>query len=315
MADRGETAEIRKVDVHEVFASIGAESLADFETRYRQMYEACPLRAVRLFLYYLSVRGLDPLADVMAYWAASGTLHISVLLDTDVLDKESVTPAVAYHAIAFLPDLDPRFLYKFATTVAALEDVVAIQRALRLVPALCDYSILIPWLRTLCGHSDARVKSRAVKLLCQLRPSSGQIRRTLESRDDRVRASAIEALWNPRMTRKDQEVRNILQAAVNDPSHRVVANALVGLYLLGDREALQKMIELCEAKNHLFRAAMAWAMGVVEDLRAVPALQRLAQEPSFIVRQRAANSLLALWRAGTGEKAVSGQANSQTIPA
>jgi len=315
MADQSRTEEIRKVDVHEVFASIGADSLADFETRYREMYEASPLRAVRLFLYYLSVRGLDPLADVMAYWAASGTLHISVLLDTNVLDKESITPAVAYHAMPFLPELDPRFLYKFATTVAALEDVVAIQRALRLVPALFDYSILIPWLRTLSGHSDARVKSRAVKLLCQVRPSSGQIKRTLESRDDRVRASVIEALWNPRMTRKDQEVRSILQAAVNDPSHRVVANALVGLYLMGDSDALQKMIELCEAKNHLFRAAMAWAMGVVEDLRAVPALQRLALEPSFIVRQRAANSLLALWRARADEKAISDKAKKQVTPA
>jgi len=311
MADHSGTAEIRKVDVHEVFASIGAGSLADFETRYRQMYEACPLRAVRLFLYYLSVRGLDPLADVMAYWAASGTLHISALLDTNVLDKESVTPAVAYHAIAFLPDLDPRFLYKFATTVAALQDVVAIQRALRLVPALYDSSILIPWLRTLSSHSDARVKSRAVKLLCQLRPSSGQIRRTLESRDDRVRASVIEALWNPRMTRKDQEVRAILQSAVSDPNHRVVANALVGLYLMGDTEALQKMIELCDAKNHLFRAAMAWAMGVVEDLRAVPALQRLAREPSFIVRQRATNSLMALWQTGTRETAISDAGNQE----
>jgi HEAT repeat protein len=170
------------------------------------------------------------------------------------------------------------------------------------VPALFDYSILIPWLRNLSAHSDKRVRSRAAKLLCQLRPSNGQIKRNLESRDDRVRASAIEGLWNPRMTRKDQEVRSFLQNAVNDTNHRVVANALVGLYLMGDRDALKKMIDLCHTKNHLFRAAMAWAMGIVEDLRAVPALQCLILDSSFTVRNRATQSLLAMGRAPVDEE-------------
>jgi HEAT repeat protein len=300
----------------------GAESLNEFRRRYQAIYEEAPLQAVRLFLYYLSIRGVDPLAETMATWATSGTLHISVLLDTDVLDQESITPAVGYHAIPFLPELDPQFMYKFATTVAALQDAVAILRALRLVPAMSDYSILIPWLRTLSasklGHTDRRVRSRAAKLLCQARPSDGQIKRSMESRDERVRASAIEALWNPRMTRKDQEVRTILQNAVSDPNHRVVANALVGLYLMGDTEALQKMIELCDSKNHLFRAAMAWAMGIVEDLRAAPALQRLALEPSFIVRQRALNSLMALSAGTTNQvdnEAAAVETKKQVMPA
>jgi HEAT repeat protein len=289
--------EISKINVYEIFASVSAASLTEFRQSYQALYEEAPLRAVKLFLYYLSVRGPDTLAEVMAEFATKGRLHISVLLDANVLNEDSITPAVAYHSIRYLPDLDPRFLYKFATTTAALQDATAILRALRVAPALPDYSILISWMRNLASHSDKRVRSRAAKLMCQLRPSNGQIKRNMESRDDRVRASAIEALWNPRMTRKDQEVRQILQNALNDSNHRVVANALVGLYMMGDAEALQKMVDLCQTRNHLFRAAMAWAMGIVDDLRAVPALQFLTLDPSFTVRNRAANSLKAIGQA------------------
>jgi hypothetical protein len=284
----------------EVFASSGAASLAEFRNQFQILYENSPIRAVKLFFYYLSARGLDPLAHAMAFWAVSGTMYISLLLDTDLMNQESVTTEVAMKAIALLPELDPQFLFKFARSLSALTDREAILRGLRLVPALMDYSILIPWLRSLSEHPDARIRSRSAKLLCQLRPNKGLIRRHLESPDPRVRASVMEALWRPKAGAMDQELLALLRSAVDDSNHRVVANALVGLYRLGESEALQKMITLCATRQHLFRAAMAWAMGEVDDARAVPALERLTLDPSFTVRKRANGSLLALKHFASG---------------
>jgi HEAT repeat protein len=73
-----------------------------------------------------------------------------------------------------------------------------------------------------------------------------------------------------------------------------VANALVGLYRLGELEAMQKMISLSSNKQHRMRAAMAWAMGVVEDSRAIPTLEALKADRCYAVRQRANHSLAAL---------------------
>ena len=272
----------------------GDPSVADFRTQFQMVHERAPIRAIKLFFYYLSARGVDAVAHEMAFWATSGNMYVGMLLDTDVLDQETIPLSTATQILPLLLLVDAQFLIKLARTIAALKDPAAVLRALRLVPALGDYSILIPWLRSLDSHSDSRIRSLSAKPLCQLRPSSGLIKHHLQSRDARVRASIMEALWNAHVHRSDQQVVRYLRTAVEDENHRVVANALVGLYRLGESQALEKMIALCSTKQQLFRAAMAWAMGVVDDSRAVPSLQRLARDPSFIVRKRAKSSLEAL---------------------
>ena len=272
----------------------GTPSAADFRTQFQMLHESTPIRAIKLFFYYLSARGVDAVANEMALWATIGNFYVGMLLDSDVLDQESIHTSTAMQILPLLPIVDGQFLIKLARSVAALKDPAAVLRALRLVPALGDYSILIPWLRSLDSHSDSRIRSLSAKLLCQLRPSSGLIQHHLQSRDARVRASIMEALWNARVSRTEAPVLRYLRSAVEDENHRVVANALVGLYRLGETQALEKMIALCATKQQLFRAAMAWAMGVVDDSRAVPSLQRLARDPSFIVRKRATHSLEAL---------------------
>jgi HEAT repeat protein len=288
---------------YEGFASTGGESLAEFRKQFQILYESTPIRAIKLLFHYLSARGVDPVAHAMAFWATCGTMYISFLLEADLLKQDNLTPATIGNAIAVLPEVDPQFLIKFARSVAALTDPAAIMRALRLAAMLVDGSILIPWLRSMTGHGDTRVRASSAKLLCQLRPNKGLIQRHLRSRDARVRASVMEALWGSKIVRTDQDLLSLLRTAIADPNHRVVANALVGLYRLGESEALQKMIALCSTKQQLFRAAMAWAMGVVDDSRAIPALERLSFDPSFIVRQRAADSLLALGYLNTVENA------------
>jgi hypothetical protein len=288
---------------HEVFGSTGAASFKEFRRQFQEVYRKTPLRAVKLFLYYLGTRGLDPISEAMAFWAASGTSYILVLLDVGPAAADSLSTEIAAGAIALLPRLDPQFLFKFARTVAAFKEPDAILRALHLAPALGDYSILIPWLRSLLQSSNLRLRSRAAKLLCQLRPNKSLLDRLLHSPDPRIRAAVMEALWQAKALDPTEIVLPFFRTALADTNHRVVANALVGLYRLGDTEALNQMINHCADKQHLFRAAMAWAMGEVEDARAVPSLLNLTFDRSYTVRQRASNSLAALgvMPPGTGD--------------
>jgi hypothetical protein len=278
----------------------GTESLLEFRRQFQILHDTSPIRAIRLFLYYLGSRGLDPLAHSMAFSATSGTMYISLLLDgspengVGTENVDSLSPKIASNAMALLSQLDPQFLFKFARNLGALTHPDAVLRGLHLVPAMGDYSIVIPWLRTLTEHSDVRIRARATKLLCVLRPNTGLINRYLQSADARIRSSAVEALWNPKVIETFADVLPALRSAAGDPNHRVAANALVGLYRFGETEALFKMIALCSKKQHLFRAAMAWAMGFVDDSRAVPTLRNLTHDQSFTVRKRASFSLSSL---------------------
>ncbi len=276
---------------HRPESSLG---LNEVRQEFQALYQRAPLRAIKVFFYYLTTRGVDQAAHEMAFWATTGSMYISVLLEHDSLNQESVPHDAAYVAMSLLPIVDPQFLIKLARAADVLVQPAAVLHTLQLVPSLGDYSILVPWLRKLESHKDSRIRSRSAKLLVQLRPSAVLLQHHLQSADARIRASIIEALWNPKISRADQIVLTTFRTGIDDPNHRVVANALVGLYRMGDTAALDKMIHLCTTKQHLLRAAMAWAMGLTDDSRAVPSLQRLTRDPSFTVRKRANDSLLAL---------------------
>jgi HEAT repeat protein len=271
--------------IHQKLDSLAAPDLTEFRQFFKRLHKLFPQQAAEACLLYISAHGHDAAARSMAYWLVGNATYISVLLDVESLPQEA-----AAKAVAVVKDLDPEFFLRFAKATANLASPPVILRALSLLPSLGDYSILIPWLRTLGQNGDVRVRSRATKLLCELRPNKGLIERQMQSTDARVRAGALEAGWQA----KNDETRAILRAALTDPHHRVVGNALVGLYRMGETDVLNDMIELCAHKDHLFRAAMAWAMGFVKDPRAIPTLQELAQDPSHMVRKRALASLLAI---------------------
>lgn len=103
----------------------------------------------------------------------------------------------------------------------------------------------------------------------------------------RVRANVVEALgkWNA------VEASEVFEETTSDVRDRVVANALVGLYLRGDQSSLRRMIILCQSADADFREAMAWSLGPVGDERGAPALQWLSKDRSVMVRKRALHSL------------------------
>lgn len=281
-------------EVPDCSSPIYPETPSDFHRKFQRLFEDSPSQAVKLFLLYLEAQGLDDAARSIARIATSGTLYISLVMDADSKNRENLPSQAADKIIPLLNELDSQFLFKFARSLAKPKDADSILRALRIVPLLGDYSILIPCLRRLAEHPDSRIRSRSAKLLCTLRPNKGLIDRYMQSHDARVRAGAVEALWNLRSAGNHRELMPLLRSAVHDSHHRVVANALVGLFRLAEEDASQRLLSLCAHKHHLFRAAAAWAIGTVEDSRAIPVLQRLTLDHSYTVRQRATSSLRSL---------------------
>ena len=269
--------------IHERLGALASSDLGEFRHSFRRLRRLFPEQAAEACLLYIASHGLDPASRSMAFWLSGDHVYVSVLLDPDSLPSD-----MASKAVAVVKEIDQEFPLKFVRAVADLTAAPLIMRALSLVPAIGDYSILIPWLRRLSQNSDLRVRSRSSKLLCELRPNKSLIERQMHSEDARIRASAIEALWHI----NNEDARGLFRLALSDPHHRVVGNALVGLYLLGETDLLNQMIELCAHKDHLFRSAMAWAMGFVKDPRAIPTLQELTHDSSLVVRKRALSSLL-----------------------
>jgi HEAT repeat protein len=280
--------------IQEAFSNFASSDMAKFKVFFHRMRQAFPEEVTEACLWYIAARGSDAAAQQMAQWLSMQGRYLEVLFDPASLSME-----VAAEAAAVLKGADENFFVKFFKLASNLAAPQHALRALGLLPALGDYSSLLPLLRSFSHHTDDRVRSKAVKLLCELRPNKTLIERQMQSAEARVRASAIEALWHVR----GEEIAGIFRSALSDPHHRVVGNALIGLHLQQDNSAFERITELAAHSEPLFRSVVAWALGYILDQRAVPTLEALSRDPSILVRKRALRSLRALQ--GDEKKALS----------
>lgn len=274
----------QEVTVQDALRDMAGADPEKFAAFFKKVRKTFPMEVTLACLCYIAQKGLDTVGQKMAFWLVAETKYLKVLLDPSALPLETASKAAAA-----LIKADPQFLSKFLKEVEPLTLSPQILRALSLAPATAD-SALMPWLKKTTQHADDRIRSRAVKLLCEIRPNKGQLERQMLDENPRVRANAIEALWNL----KTAEVTEIFKAALNDSNHRVVGNALIGLHLQGSPEAFKKIGELCQSPNVAVRRAMAWCLGYISDERGIALLQTLSQDAAPVVRNRAMRSLLAM---------------------
>ena len=272
------------VAVRDALRNMASADSEKFSAFFRKARKEFPAEVTQACLCYLAQKGLDTAGQKMAFWLVAEVQYLKVLFDPAALPLDT-----ASKARESLAKVDPHFLSKFLKEVDPLTLTPQILRALSLAPTNGD-SALLPWLKKMTQHTDDRIRSRAVKLLCEIRPVKSQVERQMLDENARVRANAIEALW----TVKTAEATEMLQAALSDSSHRVVNNALIGLYLQGAPEAFGKIAELCQSQQVAVRRAMAWCLGFIADERGIPLLQTLSKDVAPVVRNRAIKSLLAL---------------------
>ena len=143
--------------------------------------------------------------------------------------------------------------------------------------------------------SDLCLRSKAAKMIGRGTRSVKWVMGRLSEADPRVRANAVESLWGL----ETPEARALLNFATSDADNRVVGNALLGLYHLGESSVLAEVIKLASHDSAPFRASAAWVMGESADPRFSQALRRIISEPDATVRKHAIASLVRLKAANT----------------
>ncbi len=270
-----------------VLLNLATSDVEKFTLAFRRLRQAMPEQSIQACIYFLATHDAVPASHLMTFWLTLRDDYVSLLLDSDFL-----TTKEAGRAAAVLRSADPHFFTKFRNLVTESEitDKRYVRRTLAILGALGDYSVLLPWLRSLTHDTDQRIRSQAVKLMCELRPNKALIERQLQDEDPRVRANAVEALWHT----LGLEAKCIFKSAAASTHHRVAANGLLGLFFQGDSAAVDGMIELASHPDPLFRAAMAWALGQTHDRRALSVLKILADDPVPMVHEQAVRSAVGI---------------------
>ena len=267
--------------MQQILETLATTNSPKFGPYFRRMREAFPEELARVCIRHIATHEPGPAEKRMAVWLSSDETYLTLIIGSDLLNSHE-----AQNAAKVLKDVDPKFFVKLSQFTDGTHrpvDPVVLARALNLLEATGDYTALVPRLNALTNHADERIRSKAVKALCGLRPNKALLKRQLQSDDARVRANAIEGIWHM----QSEEASDIFREALSDNNHRVVVNALLGLHYQKDQWAIDRLLELANHSSAPFRAAVAWAFGRILDHRAVPVLELLAKDPSDMVQKRA----------------------------
>jgi len=190
--------------------------------------------------------------------------------------------------------LDFKLMQLLFRSEAETGDVDAEQaiRVLDLVAALPRHNRILPLLLKLLRLPNPVLRSRAVLVFCQVSKNTQWVEQRLADVDPDVRASAVEGLWGT----DTPGARAILREAARDMHHRVVANALVGIYLLDGLLAIDQLQEMSRHPASPFRAAAALAMGRSHDEHFVPLLNSMVKDVNADVRSAALRGLVNIRR-------------------
>lgn len=259
-----------------------------FRAIFDQLRRSYPDEMARLCVRHVAENGPDEVGRRVVGWLCKESLYLPLLLDAKFL-----RPDLAARAVEVFRTRDEHFSLKFSkvlTPGAPEFDIAVLPRALELLAGLQDYSVFLPHLQVLTKYTNPYIRSKAVKSFCQLRPTKSVIQRQTESADDRVRANAVEAMWHV----PTDDARELFRAAAKDTNHRVVLNALVGLYFLEEPTAFDEILALADHSSTEFRKAAVWALGFIADPRARNTLEKLMVDASLLVRLNAQRALAKL---------------------
>lgn len=229
-----------------------------------------------------SARDTPELRYVIALLSSRGLL-VPMLRDLSSTDRG------AAGVVAQLAQrMDPRFDRSMSRQGSELRPQVERARPdpeflLGLLDALSGGLCLMPMLAPLRQSDDPRIRARMALLLGRITRAHDWFQDLEQDRDPRVRANVVESLWSA----GSESSAGCFTRGLHDPHHRVVANALVGLYLQGDTSGISGLVEMAQHPESNFRAAAAWAMGRTGDTRFLPVLRQLRRGPdqdSIVVR-------------------------------
>ena len=254
--------------------------------------------------------GAAPLLDLL--W--SNPLLLTSLIDPSTMSLPTAT-ALAKRWVVFDPMLDIKLLQigfplgeddEFCVVDVNL---VRPKRALDIVTELPPNRHALLALAKLLRSPEPYIRSKAALLYARASKNPDWVRKMLGEPDARVRANAVEGLW---------EVRSpfavaVFKEAALDPNHRVAANALIGLHYSGavDEAVTDRLQSMTQSADSLARAAAAFVLGHIMDANSTPVLETLLRDHNQDVRGQALHALLRIRRRDRPEDA----SVAETVPA
>ncbi len=188
--------------------------------------------------------------------------------------------------------LDLKLARRLSPIVEPVPDEVAL-RLLDLLAVVSKDNRILPLVVRLLSDPNPRLRSKTALLIAHSNMSPQTNTRLLSERDPRVRANAIEALWGSTTATS----RILYREATRDGNNRVVGNALLGLYLLGDTSSIPQILKMAAHPDPLFRATASWVMQQTGNPRFIPVLQQLVRESRPGARNRVFQAITVLKRA------------------
>lgn len=231
---------------------------------------------------------------LIALLVANGQF-LDVLCDPGLTREQAL--ALGRAAVKADPLADTALARAFVERVTG-EGSVMVRDANRLMEIVCeiaDPARILPTMMRLVRHSNPYVRSKSVLMIGKGSRSVKWVRQKLNDVDPRIRANAVESLWNM----DTDEARLLLQFAVKDGNNRVVGNAMLGLYRLGDCSVLGDLVKMMSHESSQFRASAAWIMGETGDPRFTEALRKSLSDPDPFLRKRVLTALGRIQTAST----------------
>jgi hypothetical protein len=217
-----------------------------------------------------------------------------------VCDPDKYTLQQSLELVRRARKLDPLTEVKLAKMLASQkmsgdENGRFASRVLEVLERSPDPSTALPALRQLSQCENAHVRSKAVLLIGRIIRNPQWAGKSVSEGDPRVAANAIESLWGL----DSPSAREAFFRAARDQHHRIAANGIVGLYLMGDECSIAFLFHLSNSKTPASRAAAAWTMGHLEDPRFLPRLARMMEDKDQITRKAAFRSIARIRRRTT----------------
>lgn len=155
-----------------------------------------------------------------------------------------------------------------------------------------DKSVIKPLVELLHKDKNKKVRATLLTALGNLEEAENLpiiLKFGLNDNDPHVRASTIEAISKLKIP--FEKVSEIIIKKLDDPNNRVVANACLALWKLGDLSAMEHITKLVKNPDKWFRASASYILGQIANVEATNILISLKNDPEIDVRLNVAKSL------------------------
>ncbi len=198
-------------------------------------------------------------------------------------------------------EIDPSFDVKLAerlpnrreSNLCDALDSAHSTRALDILDQTSRGRRLLPILGHLPGYRDTRISAKATLFVGRRIQNPSWTKKQLTQPDQRVRANAVESLWGL----NSPAAVNLMEDCAEDRNNRVLGNSLLGLHILGRREAERRALDISTAGKFEVRATAAWILGKMSGEECLRRLTELVRDDHPQVRGTALRSLLEIRRA------------------